>query len=269
MRAAGVVLALAILGALPDGAAGQERETGGLLGRARALVAADSLDAARALVEALRADAPDAPVVDELIALLAAALLGRGEPAAAARVLEGASGPASGVQLGHLLIAQGDLTAGSQLLLGAVPGLEPARATTVIQFVALVGRVLPEAAPLLARAGALAAAGRGGEASRVLEGAVDPGDPEMGAPFLAQGARWAEEAGEADEATRLRERLLADFPGAPEAEEGALALARALGGTPEGRGRAVALLEALLERAPGSAVAPDARRELERLRGGA
>lgn len=269
MRAAVVVLALALLGALPAGAAGQERGSGGLLGRARALVEADSLDAARALMEAVRADSPDAPVVDGLVALVAAALLGMGEPAAAGRVLEGATGPASGVQLGHLLIVQGDLTAGSQLLLGAVPGLEPSRATAVIQFVALLGRVPAEAARTLARGGALAAAGRGGEAARVLEGAMDPGDPEVGAPFLAQGARWAEEAGEADEAVRLREQLLADFPGAPEAEEGAVALARALGGTPVGRGRAVALLEALLERAPGSAVAPDARRELERLRGGA
>lgn len=264
-----MVAALALLWALPAGAAGQEQGSGGLLGRARALVQADSLDSARALVEAVRADSPDAPVVDELVALLAAALLGRGEPAAAASVLEGATGPASGIQFGYLLIARGDLTAGSQLLLGTVPGLEPSRATAVIQFVALVGRLPPEAAPLLARGGALAAAGRGGEAARVLEGALDPGASAMGAPLLAQGARWAEEAGEVDEAARLRERLLVDFPDAPEAEEGALALARALGSIPAGRGRAVALLEGLLHRAPGSAVAPDARRELERLRGGA
>jgi tetratricopeptide (TPR) repeat protein len=269
MRAVAVGAVLALLWALPAGATAQERESGGLLGRARALVEADSLDAARALVEAVRADAPDAPVVDELVALLAAALLGRGEPEAAALVLEGATGPASSVRLGHLLLARGDVTAGIQVLLGAVPELEPSRASDVLQLVALVGRLPPEAAPLLARAGALAAVGRGGEAARVLEGAVPHGAPEVGAPFLAQGARWAEEAGEVDGAIRLRERLLAEYPDAPEAEEGALSLARALGSATAGRGRAVALLEALLERAPGSAVAPDARRELERLRGGA
>lgn len=267
MRPAAAILALlALLGSLPGGTVAQERGAGGVAGRIRALLEADSLDAARALVQGVRAGADAAPVVDEPIALVAASLLGRGEWDAAASFLEGASGPASTVQLGHLLLARGEVAAGSQLLLGSLPGLDPRRATGVIQMVALAGRIPPEGAAVLARGGALAATGRGAEAARVLEAALSAGEAEAAAPLLAQGARWAEEGGDAAMSARLRERLLADFPEAPEAEEGALALARALAGTPGGRGRAVALLQALLERAPGSALAPDARRELERLR---
>jgi TolA-binding protein len=64
----------------------------------------------------------------------------------------------------------------------------------------------------------------------------------------------------------VRQELLRDHPDAPEAQDAALALARHVARAPERRQEAVGLLEEMVARWPGSALAPDARRELERLR---
>jgi TolA-binding protein len=78
----------------------------------------------------------------------------------------------------------------------------------------------------------------------------------------------ADGAGAPETGAELRRRLLREHPDAPESQEAALALARREGGAPAGLDEAVRLLEELVARWPGSAVAPDARRELERLRRG-
>jgi TolA-binding protein len=84
--------------------------------------------------------------------------------------------------------------------------------------------------------------------------------------MLAHAARLADAAAEWEEGAALRRRVLREHADAPEAMEAALALARHAAASPEGIHEAVALLEELVARWPGSAVAPDARRELERLR---
>ncbi|MFO0073538.1 MAG: tetratricopeptide repeat protein, partial [Gemmatimonas sp.] len=80
--------------------------------------------------------------------------------------------------------------------------------------------------------------------------------------FLAQGARLSARPA----ALALHERIVRDFPRSPEAPESLLAWARAWreGGDMPG---AVARLEQLLVEYPTSALAPQGRRELERLRG--
>jgi tetratricopeptide (TPR) repeat protein len=80
--------------------------------------------------------------------------------------------------------------------------------------------------------------------------------------FLAQAARLSPRAG----AVSIHERLVRDFPKSPEAPESLLAWARALrdGGDKAG---AITKLEQLLVEYTTSALAPQARRDLERLKG--
>lgn len=241
--------------------------------RRRAVARAIRLESASAgperLVELLasfREDFPQAPELDDMAATVAAGLLGRGDSAGAAAVLEGIDGPRSTLERAYLLLASGEVEQGRVALLMAVNGLAPGTATQVIQFVSLLQRLSPSAAALLAEAGVLAHHGAGLQASQdVADGLA--GLPEEERPtLLAEAGRMAERGGAEGEAAELRRRLLAEFPEAPEAEEASLALARHVAGTPGGVEEAIGLLETLIAARPNGAVVPDARRELERLK---
>jgi len=78
----------------------------------------------------------------------------------------------------------------------------------------------------------------------------------------------AERGGDVSQAAGLRQRLLDEFPEAPEVGEASLALAQYTAGVSGGREGAILLLESLIAERPNAAVVPAARRELERLRGG-
>ena len=80
--------------------------------------------------------------------------------------------------------------------------------------------------------------------------------------FLAQGARLARP----NEALALFDRLVRDFPKSPEAPEALLAWARALRDAGD-KPAAVTKFEQLLVDYGTSALAPQARRDLERLKG--
>ncbi|AMW04682.1 hypothetical protein GEMMAAP_07150 [Gemmatimonas phototrophica] len=80
--------------------------------------------------------------------------------------------------------------------------------------------------------------------------------------FLAQAARLSPRAG----AVSIHERIVRDFPKSPEAPESLLAWARALRDAGDKPG-AIARLEQLLVEYTTSALAPQARRDLERLKG--
>jgi hypothetical protein len=77
----------------------------------------------------------------------------------------------------------------------------------------------------------------------------------------------AADGGQAALAAEVRARLVAEFPDAPEFGEAALSLARYHARTPRGQDEAIRLLEDLIASRPNAAVVPDARVELERLRG--
>lgn len=223
-------------------------------------------DRLRGLLDAFREEFPDAPELDEVAAAVAGALRSRGDADAAVAVLEGIQGPRSALQRGYLLLDAGDVAEGRRALMLALPGLAPGDATGVIQFVSLLGRLSPRSAEVLARAGVRAHEQGGVEAARmVTDGIAELPEKEWPA-LLAEAARMAEQGGAADEAAELRARLLDDYPDAPEATEGALALARYHAGIPGGLDEAIRLLEDLVTRRPNAAVVPDARRELERLR---
>ncbi|MEJ2202821.1 MAG: hypothetical protein P8170_01790 [Gemmatimonadota bacterium] len=211
---------------------------------------------------------PEAPEVDELTASVAGALLARGDPEGASRVLEGVTGPRSSMQRGYLLLGEGAVADGRRALLMAVPGLTPSDATGVIQLVGLLGRLSDRGAVALAEAGVLSQRGQGGAAAAAIEAALESLPAEDQAPLLAEAARMAEGSASEVQAAELRARLVRDYPDAPEMAEAALLLARYRSRTPGGRQDAIRLLEELLVAAPNAAVVPDARRELERLRGG-
>ncbi|HSW30700.1 MAG TPA: hypothetical protein VLH75_14535 [Longimicrobiales bacterium] len=222
----------------------------------------------REQLEGFRGEFPDAPELDGLAAQLAGVLAGRGDRGGAAETLEGMDGPLSSLERAYLLLEDGALAEGREALLVSLPGLEPAEATGVIQLLSLLGRLSPGAGSAAAEAAALAHRGKGGEgASRLAEaaGAAEEGE---GASLLSEAARMADGAGDAEVGAELRRRLLREHPDAPESQEAALLLAREAGRAPAGVDEAVRLLEELVARWPGSAVAPDARRELERLRRG-
>ena len=182
-------------------------------------------------------------------------------------MLEGIEGPRSGVERAYLLFDAGELEEGRQALLLALPGLEPSDATEVIQLVGLMGRLSAEGAQLLAAAGVRAHRGQSSQAARALtEGAESLGQDER-PPVLAEAARIAQRGDLLSEAALIRERILSEFPDSPEVGEAALALARYRATSSNGVAAAIALLEELIISRPNAAVVPDARVELERLRG--
>jgi tetratricopeptide (TPR) repeat protein len=220
----------------------------------------------RELLGTFRQEFPSAPELDDLGATVAAALLARGDAPGAAAVLEGIQGARSSMQRGYLLLDAGHLEEGRRALLMAVSGLEPTAATEVIQFAGLLGRLSPEGAALLAKAGVLAHGGKQAEGVQLLTDGAQTLPTADVPPLLAEGARMAERGGLDELAADLRRRILDDVPDAPEASGAALSLARYLARGPDGRAEAIRILEDLVSRTPNAAVAPDARRELEKLR---
>ena len=221
----------------------------------------------RELLRDFRDEFPNAPELDDLAATVAAGLLARGDAAGAAAVLEGIEGPRSGVERAYLLFDEGKVEEGRQALLFALPGLEPSDATEVIQLVGLMGRLSAKAVRLLAVAGVQAHRGQSSQAARTLtEGARSLGQDER-PPVFAEAARIAQRGDLPSEAALIRERILGEFPDSPEVGEAALALARYRAASSDGLDAAIALLEDLIISRPNAAVVPDARLELERLKG--
>jgi hypothetical protein len=209
---------------------------------------ADS-DELRAMLADFRETFPNAPELDDLAAGVAGALVSRGDAPGAAGVLEG-------------IVAEGRAA-----LLFALTGIPPVEATPVIQFAGLLGRVSPPAAEALAAAGVTAHAGRGAEGAAGLADVVDDFEETERAALLAEAARMAADSGDGRLAAEIRSRLVTDYPEASEFGEAALSLARYHARTPRGKEEAVRLLEDLIASRPNAAVVPDARVELERIRG--
>ncbi|MEQ9399114.1 MAG: hypothetical protein RJQ04_08065 [Longimicrobiales bacterium] len=221
----------------------------------------------RGLLDDFRREFPQAPELDELAATVAGGLLRRDDPEGATAVLEGIDGPRSNLERGYLLMARGDAALGRQALLLAVPGLNPSDATGVIQFAGLMGRLPPEGVTLLSEAGVLAHRGRTEEAlDRIVDG-LGAVEEEAHPGLLAEAARMADRGGASARAAALRRRIVDTWPDAPELAEAALSLARWSAEEGNDLPGAIRLLEDLITDRPNAAVVPDARRELERLRG--
>lgn len=223
-------------------------------------------DVLRALLTAFRREFPNAPELDGLAATVASALQARGDPEGAATVLEGINGPKSLRERAYLSLAAGEIEEGRSALMLALTGLPPAEATSVIQFAGLLGRVSSKGAELLAEAGVVAHHGRAAEAAMLLADGVRGLEEDERAALLAESARMARAGGEVDVAADIHERIIAEYPDAPEIGEASLALARYHALSSRGTEEAIRLLEHLITERPNAAVVPDARVELERLR---
>lgn len=251
-------------GSLPGGSA--ERRL--IEGRAiRIAAAAFEIDRLRASWALFREGYPGAPEIDALAAVTAGALIGWGDVDGAVMVLDGIVGPRSSVERAYLLLAGGELEAGRGTLMEAVAGLPPSEATELIQLAGLLGRVSGAGADALARAGVQAHVGLGATAALTLADAAFSLPVGDRAVLMAEASRMADRAGEPASAADIRERLVAEYPDAPEVGEASLALARHRARVERNTAEAIRLLEELITRQPNAAVVPEARLELERLRG--
>jgi tetratricopeptide (TPR) repeat protein len=224
-------------------------------------------DRLRALLSEFKETYPSAPELDDLAATVASVLQARGDSEGAAAILEDVNGPKSALERAYLLLDAGEVEEGRSALLLALTGLPPSDATGVIQFAGLLGRVSPEGAEALASAGVAARRGEGAEAAETLAAAVNGLPQEERAAILGEAARMASAAAANDVAARIRRRIVVEHPDAPEVGEASLALARHEARRPQGVAEAIRLLEELITSRPNAAVVPDARVELEKLRG--
>lgn len=225
------------------------------------------VDAATEALARFRDEFPDAPETDRLAAILADILLDRGERAAAVRALAGASGPHSGLVRGRIALQEGDLTAARLAFMRAAPQLEGTAATETIALVTLLKRLGPEGGELLSRALPLVGEGMIAEGVAILveeEAGLERGER---AAILDFAAGLADRAGLAEEAEGIRRTIVTDLPETPEAPAALLVLGRTLGARPEDREEARSYLERLILEHPRSALVPQARRELDRLKG--
>ncbi len=215
---------------------------------------------------AFQADFPEAPELDGLAAAVSAALQSRGDSDGAHAVLQGISGPRSALESAYILLESGDIEGGRSTLLLAVSGLPPSEATPIIQLASLLGRISQGSVPILVTAGVRAHRGKGGEAAEGLVSETQNLAASDRAAVLAEAARMATRSGDIDLSVGIRERILMEYPSAPEVAEATLELARHYAGSGRDDDEAMRLLEELIVRDPGSAVVPEARLELERLR---
>ena len=242
--------------------------------RRRATAQVIRLESARAnpsrltqLLQTFRDEFPNAPELDDLAATVAKGLQVRGDLVGAATVLDGIEGPQSGLERAYLMLDMGEIAEGRGALLNVIEGLQPTEATDVIQFVGLLGRLSEEAADVLARAGVLAHRGIVNEAVNVLVDGTDELEAKEHPPLLAEAARIADRGQAFEQGASIRTRLISEYPEAPEFGDAALALARYRARTPDGIEQAIAILEELITTRPNAAVVPDARVELEKLKG--
>ena len=249
---------------LPEGSAERRRLEAD---RIRMVVGSADATELRTRLGAFREEFPGAPELDELAAAVAAGLHQRGDAETAGAVLAGVRGPLSALERVYLLLDRGELSAARAALLEAVAGLEPSRATEAIQLALLLGRLSGAGAAAVARAAVAAHRGQAQEAALTLERAAADLPGTERAPVLAQAARLADQVAAHADAARMRTTLMLEHPDAAEAAEATLELARWHARTRAGVATAVRLLEELIIRTPSNALVPDARRELQRLRG--
>jgi hypothetical protein len=203
---------------------------------------------------------------ERLTIAVARAWIGAGEFArAAGMVAEDPSLAADDVR-GWAALYQGRLAEARPLLRGAgLAAGDPERAVRRATIVALLQEVRADSFPALGSALFLAERRDSAAAVQALvslaRAGAAGGEPEL----LALAARWSAGA-EPARAEALWTEVAARFPDAPSAPAAALALAR-IAASRGDLALAAQRLEAMILRYPDSALLPEARRELDRVRG--
>jgi tetratricopeptide (TPR) repeat protein len=214
--------------------------------------------------ESFRAEYVNAPELDATSAMLGERLLDDGDLERADRVLSGVAGPRTAQLRGRLYLRRGDIDAARNELLSAAPLLRGREATTTIALATLLTRV----------------SARGGE---LVAGVMSAHDPERAEQVRAAAAAArklpaaeraavldfladaADAAGIHEDAAAIRREIVESLPHTLEAPAALLTLARRAVGDPETKEEARVLLEKLIVEYPRSALAPQARTELQRL----
>jgi tetratricopeptide (TPR) repeat protein len=215
-------------------------------------------------LERLAAEPGSRVEVDLAAAILANALIDAGLPTAAERALASMEGPHVSLARGRILMTNGAVDRARAEILAAAPGLEGPEATEAIRLATLLGRLSDVGGGLVARG--LAEISAGDRRTGVLllyDGSEALPDAERAA-ILDFAASLADRIGLDAEAEQVRRDIVTQTPDSPEAPVALLTLAR---GHIDRRSPAEArlLLERLVFEYPRSALAPQARRELERL----
>ena len=192
-----------------------------------------------------------------------------GDRDGARALLAGVAGPRSALERGYLHLAGGEAVPGQAALQDALSGISPEVATEVIALLDLLDRLEGEALAAFMRSAVLAHQGRTEGALSEMEIAIDVAPQDEQPPLLAMGARIADGGLVPERAARFRARIIRDHPYSSEVPEATLELARFMHATPEGVDEAIRLLENLILSQPNSAMVPTARRELQRIQGGA
>jgi hypothetical protein len=260
-------LAVELSLALEDAAApGSPQRRQALAIRARLAAGDGDLPAAVASLAALRDEFPQARELDETAALLALRHLEAGDDVAARQLLAGVQGPRTAQVRAQLHMRDGEPARAREQLMSAAPLLHGREATETLALAALLMRLSPAGGELIARAVAAAET----DHAAVLPGAADYArtlPAAERAAVLDFLAAMADRSGLRHDADVLRREIVATMPGTYEAPAALMALARrALAGAAGGHD-AVVLLERLILDYPRSTLAPQARQELQRLRG--
>ena len=169
---------------------------------------------------------------------------------------------------GWVALYRGDLASARELLrVGSAPtrGPDAARNVERAGILAVLQAVGADSVPALGAALYLAARGDTARASRALVDLARTDRMEGKAELLAVAARFAAAAGDREGSEALWREVADRYADQPPAPAALLALARLLAARGDQSG-AIVRLEALILNYPGSALVPEARRELDRVR---
>jgi tetratricopeptide (TPR) repeat protein len=214
--------------------------------------------------EAFKTEYANAPELDVTAATLGARLLDQGNLDGAERVLSGIAGARTAQLRGRLYLRRGDIDGARNELLGAAPLLRGREATSTIALATLLTRVSARGGELVARVIAAPEPERA-EQVRGAAAAADALPAAERAAVLNFLAEAADAAGIHEDATALRREIVETLPLTHEAPAALLTLARRAVEDPETEEEARVLLEKLIVDYPRSALAPQARTELQRL----
>lgn len=222
------------------------------------------IESALADYASFRASFPDAPELDATAAAVGTVLLEADRVDDAQSVLDGVRGVAAAQVRGRLALRNGDLETARHEFISAAPLLRGREATATIALATLLTRVSARGGELVAQVLAADDPGRAAAVRDAAAAARKLAASERAAvlDFLAD---TAERAGLNEDATALRREIIETLPDTHEAPAALLSLARAAGAAPETTEEARVLLERLIVEYPRSALAPQARAELQRL----
>ena len=210
---------------------------------------------------------PDSFEIDELSVQLAVVLDSEGQEALAETLLKGVEGPRSDLERGYLHLINAEIDMGKNSLMTAVSGLPPHQATAVLKLLDIIGRIQGNALEVVIRAAVLEHRGYFMESLSELELSLNEIEPPAQPILLSFSARVAQKAGLNEKAAEFRRNIVDHYSESYEFPQASLELARFKGKFESGREEAIVLLENLIVALPTSAIAPLARRELQRLGG--